>query len=132
MAATPYTIEVPSSSIEFLEKKLAVSTFPDELSGAKWNYGTPLAEVKRLAAYWQHGFDWRKQEAAMNELPHFRTDIDVDGFASIDLHFVHQKSDNVAAIPLLFVHGCTYLYYIRRASCNLGVMHIRCRELTYS
>lgn len=41
----------------------------------------------------------------MNELPQFMTRVDVKGFPSIDMHFVHQKSGVEGAIPLLFVHG---------------------------
>lgn len=41
----------------------------------------------------------------MNSLPQFETQITVDGFGPIDMHFLHQKSDVKGAIPLLFVHG---------------------------
>lgn len=41
----------------------------------------------------------------MNELPQFTTPISVQGFNPIDIHFIHQKSGNQNAIPLLFVHG---------------------------
>ena len=42
----------------------------------------------------------------MNDrLPQFRTPIDVDGFGTLDIHFVHSKSSNANAIPLLFLHG---------------------------
>ena len=33
------------------------------------------------------------------------TKIDVDGFGTYDVHFVHQKSEVKNAIPLLFSHG---------------------------
>ncbi|KAL2056503.1 hypothetical protein ABVK25_002897 [Lepraria finkii] len=35
----------------------------------------------------------------------FKTAIQVDGFESLDIHFVYQKSDVEGAIPLLFCHG---------------------------
>ena len=79
----------------------APSTYSDQ-----WIYGAPLADVKRLAQYWQGGFDWRKAEAKLNELPNFKKKIAVKGFGDIDVHFVHQKSADERAIPLLFVHGC--------------------------
>jgi hypothetical protein len=59
-----------------------------------------------LANYWKNGFDWKKQEAKLNELPHFKTKVEVDGFGDLDMHFIHQKSNVPGAIPLLFVHGC--------------------------
>lgn len=62
--------------------------------------------MKRLTDYWRNGFDWKKQEARLNQFPQFKTEVVVDGFEPLDMHFVHQKSDVPGAIPLLFVHGC--------------------------
>ncbi|KAK8216245.1 Alpha/Beta hydrolase protein [Phyllosticta capitalensis] len=102
----PYTIAVPEESVNRLHAKLAIATLPDELEASdQWPYGSPLADVKRLSNYWKEGFDWRKSEAMLNELPNFKTEIVVDGFRPIDLHFVHQRSDLSNAIPLLFAHG---------------------------
>jgi hypothetical protein len=47
----------------------------------------------------------RKAEAKLNELPNFKTNVTVDGFGDIDLHFLHQPSSTPDAVPLLFVHG---------------------------
>ena len=38
-------------------------------------------------------------------LPNFHQPVSVDGFPELDIHFVHQKSQSLDAIPLLFVHG---------------------------
>ena len=105
----PYTISVPEEQRQQLNKKLEATTFPDELDQAEWDYGAPLADVKRLGTYWQEKFDWGKQEAKLNELPNFRTAIQVDGFEPLDIHFVYQKSNVEGAIPLLFSHGCILL-----------------------
>ncbi|KAF5314945.1 hypothetical protein D9619_007397 [Psilocybe cf. subviscida] len=102
----PFTISIPDSRIAHLKQKLALTTFPDELDDAGWAYGVPLADMQRLVARWQDGFDWRAQEARLNaELPQFMRDIDVAGHGTLNVHYVHQKSDVVDAIPLLFVHG---------------------------
>ena len=102
----PYTINIPQDQIDKLRKKLDLAEFPDELDDSGWDYGTPLADVKRLTAYWKDEFDWKKQEAEMNKLPQFQTQIKVDGYDALNIHFLHQKSENPKAIPLLFVHGC--------------------------
>lgn len=102
----PYTISVPDSAIEKLKRKLADADYPDELDTAEqWPYGSPLSDVKRLASHWEKKFNWRKVEAKINELPNFRKPISVEGFGDIDVHFVHQKSSNSNAVPLLFCHG---------------------------
>lgn len=42
----------------------------------------------------------------MNEtLPQFTTNIAVDGFETLKIYFVHQKSEVKGAIHLLFAHG---------------------------
>ena len=105
----PFQLAVPESKLEQLQKKLSSASFPDELVGAAWDYGAPLADVKRLTAYWRDQFDWRKVETKINQLPQFRTLIEVDGFEKLNIHFVHQTSKVPQAIPLLFCHGCMSL-----------------------
>ncbi|KAJ3762718.1 Alpha/Beta hydrolase protein [Lentinula raphanica] len=105
-AESPFKLSVPDAKLDILRQKLALAEFPDELENAEWNYGVPLADIKRLVAYWKDGYDWRAQEARLNkELPQFTKDIDVDGFGTLNIHYVHQKSPVSNAIPLLFVHG---------------------------
>lgn len=104
----PFKIEVPDSAISALRAKLQLSSFPSDVDFIDdWNYGAPLKDVKRLAKHWETKFDWRAQEARLNELPHFKTKVPVDGFGDLDIHFIHQKSSRPDSIPLLFCHGCT-------------------------
>jgi len=105
----PFGIFVPQARLDRLASKLDNADFPDELDDAGWDYGAPLADVKRLTDYWKDSFDWRKQEAKLNELPNYRTAIPVDGFETLNIHYVHQKGDVKGAIPLLFCHGCVFL-----------------------
>ena len=102
----PYTISISDAEIEQLNQKLALARFPDELDDAGWDYGAPLADVKRIATYWKDTYSWRKAEAVLNKLPNYTASIDVEGFSSLDVHFLHQESRLENAIPLLFVHGC--------------------------
>ncbi|KAI7335152.1 alpha/beta-hydrolase [Hortaea werneckii] len=100
-----YQVAVAEEKIDLLKKKLSLATFPDELEDAAWDYGAPLQDVKRLAKYWEQGFDWRAQEAKLNDLPNHHTGIRVDGFPELDIHYLHQPSESPDAIPLIFVHG---------------------------
>lgn len=110
----PFKISIPDSKLDALHRKLALAEFPDELDGAGWNYGAPLADMKRLVARWKDGYNWRAEEAKLNEeLPQFTRDIEVDRFGTLNIHYVHQKSQVANAIPLLFVHGCEF-----RILCN--------------
>ncbi|TFY73298.1 hypothetical protein EWM64_g10714, partial [Hericium alpestre] len=103
---TPFKIAVPDESLSAVKDKLAHTTLPDELEDAGWDYGVPLAEMRRLLARWTDGYDWRKHEAVLNaEMPQFTRDIEVDGFETLNIHYVHKRSEVDSAIPLLFVHG---------------------------
>ncbi|KAG2007071.1 epoxide hydrolase [Coprinopsis cinerea AmutBmut pab1-1] len=102
----PFTISIPDSEIEFLRKKLELTRFPDELEEAGRDYGAPLADVRRLVERWKSGYDWRAHEAQLNaEFPQFTRDIEVEGHGTLNIHYVHKKSEVVDAIPLVFVHG---------------------------
>ncbi|KAJ5916204.1 hypothetical protein N7504_000219 [Penicillium tannophilum] len=105
---TPYTISVPDVSLQELKQRLAWAKFATQFESSEqdsWDFGVPAKEMKRLVAYWKDQYDWRKAEAQLNELPQYRTEIEVDGFGTLDIHFVHQVSPVKDAIPLLFSHG---------------------------
>ncbi|MGE0158997.1 MAG: epoxide hydrolase family protein [Gemmatimonadales bacterium] len=99
-AVRPFTIAVPDSVLDDLNARLARTRLPDEGPGEPWEYGTDRAYLEELIAYWREGFDWRAQERALNELDHFVTTID-----GVDVHFVHARSENPDAMPLLLTHG---------------------------
>ncbi|KAF7299513.1 EHN domain-containing protein [Mycena indigotica] len=102
----PFKIDVPDAALEELSKKLALARLPDELDEAGWDYGVPLDDIRRLLVKWRNDYDWRVHERQLNaELPQFTMDIAVEGHGSLSIHYVHQKSERVDAIPLLFVHG---------------------------
>ncbi|KAJ6571804.1 Alpha/Beta hydrolase protein [Mycena capillaripes] len=106
MTETPFKISIPDGKLKLLRAKLELTTFPDELADAGWEYGVPLADVRRLVSRWTNVYDWKKHEAQLNfELPQFTRDIEVDGHGKLNIHYVHKKSDIAQAVPLLFVHG---------------------------
>src|ERR687893_893755 len=96
----PFRIEVPQADLDDLRQRLASSRWPDELPGVGWSRGVPLGYLKDLADYWANGFDWRGQEAKLNELPQYTTEIDGQ-----NVHFVHVRSPELGALPLMVCHG---------------------------
>ena len=62
--------------------------------------GTDLAYMKQLVAYWKDQYKWRVHEAALNAFDQYTTTI--NGYR---IHFVHQKSQNPSALPLVLTHG---------------------------
>ncbi|KAJ5644613.1 hypothetical protein N7507_010624 [Penicillium longicatenatum] len=104
----PYTVAVPDASLQELKQRLAwakPATQFESLEQDLWDFGVPAKEMARLVAYWKDHFDWRKAEARLNELSQYHTEIEVDGFGTLNIHFVHQVSPVKNAIPLLFSHG---------------------------
>ena len=113
----PFTIAIVQSKVDRLKQKLSLADFPDELDNSGWDLGCPLADIKRLTKAWEH-WDWRQAETKLNEYPQFHTGIEVDGFGSLDVHYLYQESEAKDAIPLLFVHGCKSLViFILRVLC---------------
>ncbi len=96
----PFRIEIPQARIDELHTRLAATLWPDELPGVGWDKGMPVSYLKPLADYWRSGFNWRAMEARLNELPHFRTDIDGQ-----PVHFLHVRSPEPDAVPLVLNHG---------------------------
>jgi microsomal epoxide hydrolase len=95
-----FRIEVAEEVLEDLRERLARTRFPDQVEGAGWDYGTELSYLKELCEYWRERFDWRAQEAALNRFDQFTTSIDGQ-----TLHFIHARSQQADALPLVITHG---------------------------
>jgi pimeloyl-ACP methyl ester carboxylesterase len=99
-AVVPFTIQVPDAVLSDLKYRLAHTRLPDELPGAGWDYGMNLGYLKELVTYWRDRFDWRAQERRLNQFAQFKTNLD-----GLDIHFIHQRSKNPRALPLLLLNG---------------------------
>ena len=96
----PFRIAVADAVLQDVKDRLTRTRWPDQLDGAGWDYGIPVAYMKELVAYWQTKYDWREQERQLNKLDQFVTTID-----GLDIHFVHVRSKEKNALPLVIVHG---------------------------
>jgi pimeloyl-ACP methyl ester carboxylesterase len=96
----PFRVEVPQADLDDLHQRLARTRWPDGLPGVGWTRGVPLDYLKDLAEHWRSGHDWRKHEARLNQHPQFTTTID-----GANLHFLHVRSPEPDATPLLLLHG---------------------------
>jgi epoxide hydrolase len=96
----PFRIDAPQADLDDLRGRLHRTRWPESRPGPAGTAGAARLPLKELAAYWADGFDWRKQEAALNELPQFVATIDGQ-----DIHFLHVRSPEPSALPLLVIHG---------------------------
>ena len=106
MSVQPFTIAVPQSTLDDLQHRLAQTLWPDEAQGTGWGYGTNLGYLKELVDYWQHTYDWRIQEAKLNQFAQFRADIDGQ-----NIHFLHVRGKGSHPTPLLLIHGWPDSFY---------------------
>ncbi|MEU8898477.1 epoxide hydrolase [Nocardia sp. NPDC048505] len=97
---TPFRIDIPQADLDDLHERLARTRWSAQLPGKGAGRGVPVDYLRELADHWRTEFDWRAQEAALNELPQFRTEID-----GLNVHFVHVRSAEPDALPLLLTHG---------------------------
>ena len=71
-----FHIRVDDAVLDDLHRRLAHTRLPDQIEDTGWDYGIPVDYFGELVAYWRATYDWRAQEARLNELAHFRTVID--------------------------------------------------------
>jgi pimeloyl-ACP methyl ester carboxylesterase len=95
-----FEIHVDDRVLADLRERLAKTRFPDQIEGTGWDYGIPTDYVRALVNYWLETYDWRAEEARLNQFSHFRTTIDGQS-----IHFIHARSPHADAFPLLITHG---------------------------
>ncbi len=96
----PFQVEIPNEALDDLRRRIAATRWPSkELVGDR-SQGVQLATIQELARYWTTDYDFGRVEARLNALPQFVTEID-----GVDVHFIHVRSENEHALPLIMTHG---------------------------
>ena len=96
----PFKASIPEKELVDLRRRIAATRWPDKETVADQSQGVQLAKLQELVRYWGTDYDWRKAEARLNALPQFMTNID-----GVDIHFIHVRSKNPNALPVLITHG---------------------------
>jgi pimeloyl-ACP methyl ester carboxylesterase len=96
----PFKVAVPQEEIDDLRRRLSAARWPDRETVDDWSQGVPLARAQALVERWRNGYDWRAFETKINAFPQFLTRID-----GLGIHFLHVRSGNPQALPLLLTHG---------------------------
>ncbi len=102
----PFRIDIPESKLHDLRRRLAGIQWAPDFENDDWRYGTNVAYLRKLVAYWHDGYDWRAREKAMNAYPQFKVDID-----GIPIHFLHVKGKGRRRRPLLLTHGWPWTFW---------------------
>ena len=96
----PFRVAISDSEIADLKQRLARTRWPDPETVPDWSQGVRVENAKSLVTYWEREYDWRRFESELNRFPQFLTTID-----GLDIHFIHVKSKNPDAMPLILTHG---------------------------
>lgn len=97
---SPFTISVSHEQVEDLHTRLSHTRWPRSAVGDPWSRGVPTDYLQGLAGYWRNEFDWRRAETEINARPQFTVGIDGQ-----TIHFLHVRSPEADATPLLLLHG---------------------------
>ena len=100
MHIEPFSIRIGEEVLSDLRTRIRATRWPDQLPGIGWEQGTELEYLRAVLTQWAEGFDWTEQERRLNELDHFRAELD-----GVRIHFVHQRAPHGPGTPLILTHG---------------------------
>ncbi|MGZ0187063.1 MAG: epoxide hydrolase family protein [Alphaproteobacteria bacterium] len=95
-----FQIHVPDETLDGIRRRVADFPWHEMPDDGGWAYGANLEYMKELCDYWINHYDWRAQEAGLNEFSQFKAPVD-----DIEIHFIHEKGSGPNPIPLLISHG---------------------------
>jgi pimeloyl-ACP methyl ester carboxylesterase len=105
---TPFEIHVPDSLLGFIHDRVRTARLPPPIAhpdGKASTYGVSHETMTALQDHWNNRYNWRAVEARLNSsLKQFTVPILHEG-EDLNIHFVHHRSPQPDAIPLIFVHG---------------------------
>jgi len=96
----PFRFTATDEALADLRRRVQATKWPKKETVSDRSQGVQLAVMQNIARYWATDYDWRKVEAKMNSYPQFITNID-----GLDIHFLHVRSKEKNARPLLIIHG---------------------------
>jgi pimeloyl-ACP methyl ester carboxylesterase len=96
----PFRIAVPDATLADLRERLTRTRWPDHIAAYGWAQGTEPGTLRELLEAWRSAYDWRVHEARLNTFAQYTAEVQGQG-----LHFLHVRSSQLGARPLLLVHG---------------------------
>ena len=104
--ALEYTAFTPSFTDQQLDElRVRVQRARTELPAPTYasrqaRYGIGHEWMEKALDYWGSDYDWKRREAVINEVDHFKAEVE-----GHTVHFIAHFSEDPEAIPLLLNHG---------------------------
>lgn len=99
-AIRPFQVHISNAAVKDLRNRILGTRWPDKETVGDQSQGAKLSNLQHLVSYWGKNYDWKKAEAKLNAFPQFVTTID-----DVDIHFIHVRSKEPNALPLIISHG---------------------------
>jgi pimeloyl-ACP methyl ester carboxylesterase len=100
-----FRISVLPADLAELHDRLRATRYATAAPGAAWTAGVPPEYLAELVNYWLDDYDWPAQEKRLNGYPQFLAEV-----SGQTVHFVHRRSENAAATPIILSHGWPYTF----------------------
>ncbi|CAE6378117.1 unnamed protein product [Rhizoctonia solani] len=101
----PFEIKL-SSEADRMKMLVQQTRLPETSVLGDSGSGVELSWLRDRQKDWIERFNWEKQQREMNRFNHSTVEI-----GNMTVHFIHQRSSNPHAIPLLLTHGWPGSFY---------------------
>ncbi|MCA8902921.1 MAG: epoxide hydrolase [Hyphomonas sp.] len=100
-APRPFTVSVPDEKLAAIRARVETYPwFPAPANEQGFAYGMSTPVLRQICDHWLNSYDWRAQEALLNQYPNFKADV-----GGMDIHFVHVVGEAEGRRPLILSHG---------------------------
>ncbi|GLZ51649.1 epoxide hydrolase family protein [Actinomycetospora sp. NBRC 106378] len=100
MTITPFRPDVPDAVLDDLRTRLGHVRWPEAETVDDAGQGPQLGAMQALVEHWRTRYDWRRAEEVLDGFGQFRTEV-----GGLGVHFLHTRSPEPDALPLLLCHG---------------------------
>ncbi|ROR83394.1 Pimeloyl-ACP methyl ester carboxylesterase [Plantibacter flavus] len=102
-----FRIQVPDADLEDLRRRLDTVRLPAAIGDAGEESALALDRLRALVDHWRDGFDWRRIERELQEVPQFEAEVDGQR-----LHVARLPAPDgvTVTVPVIAFHGWPYSF----------------------